>query len=311
MRIIVHTLCCALYILYSATIVFANINLSANEPDFQHTYLADMKPSQTFGLRPHSVFTNTSLISTSSLFNIPIFKHSSGLPKLANVRFITSDIRDAIDFGLAGLCARNGYPFVAAECTDGLPGNACPYSPDYVDKCYTPAEWCRRNGYTITAENCAKPKYLAVSCPKDKSLFQKCETDKARACQEDGYALNCESGYILDTTASCPYDSNYKSCVCNPCEGHDYTAEEAYAPGYRPLGPVCNSCGEMKYMRHNADCGDYVECECGGVGTACQSGTKKLFASCKACYEACPNGQLDRNYYWCGSALKCFLPPAN
>ena len=192
-----------------------------------------------------------------------------------------------------------------------MAGTPCPYTSDFVDACLTPEEWCRGNGYNITEADCVIPQYPINACPKDETFFSKCEVDNDRACKDENYALTCETGYILDTATSCPYDPNYKTCVCNPCEGYAYTAEEANAQGYEPFGIPCNSCGTMKYMRQPADCGEYVECDCGGIGTACWSGTKKLFSSCKSCYTACAEGQLDRNYYWCEGALKCFLPAIN
>ena len=228
--------------------------------------------------------------------------------KLANVRFIVGDERQEMTFDVAALCAQNGFAIAAESCGADLAGAFCPYSTDYTDKCFTPQEWCLNNNYTLSS--CPKPQYPASACPKDEALFRSCEIDNARACEEDGYFLTCELGQIADS-GSCPYDDTYHPCICNPCEGYAYTAEEANAQGYQPFGAVCNSCGTMKYMRLPADCGDKVECDCGGIGTACWSGTKKLYESCQSCYVPCPSGQLDRNYYWCGEALQCFLPSVN
>ena len=232
-------------------------------------------------------------------------------PQFANVYFITDTGRSSVEFDYAGLCGNLGYGVPAASCGDGLAGNSCPYTMEFVDVCLTPEEWCLGNDYTVAADDCTLPAYPTGTCPKSPDYFNKCEEDTARACSDSGYALTCETGMILDTSSSCPYDGNYKTCVCDPCTGFEYTAEEANAEGYVPFGPVCNACGEIKYMRQPADCGDYVECDCGGIGTACRSGTKKMFASCQSCYTPCAAGQLDRNYYWCDGALKCFLPSVN
>ena len=88
-------------------------------------------------------------------------------------------------------------------------------------------------------------------------------------------------------------------------------------------------------MRLPADCGSYVECDCGGIGTACWSGTKKLYASCQSCCEnrcsiadsdrkdgilyeyeecsgkycdiGCAMGYEDLDNYWCDGALRCLV----
>ena len=242
----------------------------------------------------------------------PVLPLSSSLPRFASVHFIISDNRDDMTFELGALCAQNGFPIAASSCGEGLVGNPCSYSSEYVDRCLTPQEWCRGNGYSLTPDSCIKPEYPADACPKDETLFKSCREDRDRACGDDGYFLNCENGKVIDENgASCPYDNNYKPCICDPCQGYEFTAEEATDQGYVPMGPVCNSCGEMKYMRQPADCGSFVECDCGGIGEACWSGSRKLFASCKDCYVPCPSGQLDRNYFWCEEALKCLLPAIN
>lgn len=190
-----------------------------------------------------------------------------------------------LDFNLSSACANMGYSVKASSCSSGSTGNPCPHSSDYVDKCLTPDEWCRENGYSVKAENCAKPSYPSGNCSKSSGYFKECVRDEQKACGEEGYYLTCNTGQVPDTSSSgCPYNSAYKKCVCNPCSGYEYTLAEAGAQGYRP-GPECNSCGTVKYMRLPADCGNYVECDCGGVGTACWSGTKKLFASCQSCCE--------------------------
>ena len=256
-------------------------------------------------------------------------------PQFANVYFITDTGRSSVEFDYAGLCGNLGYGVPAASCGDGLAGNSCPYTMEFVDVCLTPEEWCLGKGYTQTKSDCQIPQYPTDACPKSESLFQSCREDTARACGDAGYTLTCERGMIPDASSSCPYDGNYKTCVCNPCEGYNYSLSEANAQGYM-AGPSCNSCGTVKYMRLPADCGDYVECDCGGIGTACWSGTKKLFGSCQSCcenrctianedrqegilyeHEACSDKYCDvgcaMNYedldnYWCEGALKCLVP---
>lgn len=209
------------------------------------------------------------IVTASMLLSLLSFKVQ------ANVKFIVDNKPGELVFGYEALCVDKGYSVKASDCAEGMVGNSCPYSDEYVDKCLTPTEWCTANGYGKVASDCVKPEYPYEACPKDGTRFKSCLRDNGRACQEEDYYLVCnETGTIPDTSAAgCPYDTSYKKCVCNPCEGYTYTLAEATAQGY-VAGPSCNSCGTVKYMRLPADCGSYVECDCGGIGTACWSGTK-------------------------------------
>ena len=270
------------------------------------------------------------IVTASMLLSLLSFKVQ------ANVKFIVDNKLGELVFGYEALCVDKGYSVKASDCAEGMVGNSCPYSDEYVDKCLTPTEWCTANGYGKVASDCVKPEYPYEACPKDGTRFKSCLRDNGRACQEDDYYLVCnETGTIPDTSAAgCPYDTSYKKCVCNPCEGYTYTLAEATAQGY-VAGPSCNSCGTVKYMRLPADCGSYVECDCGGIGTACWSGTKKLYASCQSCCEnrcsiadsdrqdgilyeyeecsgkycdiGCAMGYEDLDNYWCDGALRCLV----
>lgn len=100
--------------------------------------------------------------------------------------------------------------------------------------------------------------------------------------------MSCPTGEVTDETVICPYDGSYKGCVCNPCEGYDYTAAEANAQGYHASTLVCNSCGTIKYKRVENSCNGYKECTYGGEGTdSCWRGETHLFKTCKA--EGCEN----------------------
>lgn len=254
----------------------------------------------------------------------------------ANVRFIVDNEYSPIEFDFESMCSQMGYGVPASSCADGMSGNSCPYTSDYVDACLTPEEWCRENGYSKLAADCVLPEYPQGECPKNSNYYSSCVSDVDRACREENYFLVCsDGGKILDSSATgCPYNNSYKPCICNPCEGYNYTLAEATAQGYA-AGPSCNSCGTVKYTRLLADCGSYVECDCGGIGTACWSGTKKLFASCQTCcenrcsiadgdridgilyeYEECSGKYCDvgcaMNYedldnYWCEGALRCWV----
>lgn len=254
----------------------------------------------------------------------------------ATVRFIVDNEYTPVEFGFEGMCAERGYSVKAADCADGMVGNSCPYTSDYVDSCLTSEEWCVQNGYPKLATDCVLPEYPQDECPKNENYYKSCLSNVDRACKEENYFAVCSgTGQILDTSASgCPYNNSYKPCICNPCEGYAYTLSEATAQGY-VAGPSCNSCGTVKYMRLPADCGSYVECDCGGIGAACWSGTKKLFASCQSCcenrcsisyadrqegilyeHETCSDKYCDvgcaMNYedldnYWCDGALRCLV----
>ena len=219
----------------------------------------------------------------------------------ASVYFLPNDsdrVEFKLNFDVAQKCLSMGYGVRTFRCVSWAIGNPCPYSSNYVDKCLSSGEWCQKNGYAVTAESCVKPFYPSETCEKNRQYYKECVRDEQRACGDEGYYLTCGVGQVLDTaSAGCPYNSAYKKCVCNPCVGYTYTLAEATAQGY-VAGPSCNSCGTVKYMRLPADCGSYVECDCGGNGTACWSGTKKLFASCQSCcankcsLASCPTGVL-------------------
>ena len=202
--------------------------------------------------------------------------------KLAAVHFIANDGGlkfGGQEFNPGDLCKSRGY--LHKGCPAGyIPGEACTEDSSFVKECIDPDTWCRGNGYNVTS--CTLPKYLSGKCPHSSTLYKSCETDNARACRDAGYASNCEVGKIGDR--ACPYDSKYKTCVCNPCAGFAYTSAQASAQGYVP-GEVCNSCGTMKYKRSEAPCDGFKTCDCGGATGAktCWSGTVKKFDTCKEC----------------------------
>ena len=254
----------------------------------------------------------------------------------ANVRFIVNNEYSPVEFDLGPMCAQMGFGVAASGCAEGMVGNSCPYTSDYVDACLTPEEWCIQNGYPKIAADCVLPEYPQDVCPKNDSYYKSCVSDVDQACRENDYFLVCgDVGKILDSSASgCPYNNSYKPCICDPCEGYTYTLAEATEQGY-VAGPHCNSCGTVKYMRFPADCGNYQECECGGIGASCWSGTKKMFESCQSCCEnrcsiayadrqegilyeheecsdkycdvGCAMNYEDLDNYWCDGALRCLV----
>jgi len=210
--------------------------------------------------------------------------------KLAAVHFITNDgglkfggsNPGGQEFNPGDLCKSRGY--LHKGCPAGyIPGEACTEDSSFVKECIDPDTWCRGNGYNVTS--CTLPKYLSGKCPHSSTLYKSCETDNARACRDAGYASNCEVGKIGDR--ACPYDSKYKTCVCNPCAGFAYTSAQASAQGYVP-GEVCNSCGTIKYKRTENACSGFKTCDCGGATGAktCWSGTVKKFDTCKECCDS-------------------------
>ena len=154
------------------------------------------------------------IVTASMLLSLLSFKVQ------ANVKFIVDNKPGELVFGYEALCVDKGYSVKASDCAEGMVGNSCPYSDEYVDKCLTPTEWCTANGYGKVASDCVKPEYPYEACPKDGTRFKSCLRDNGRACQEEDYYLVCnETGTIPDTSAAgCPYDTSYKKCVCNPCE---------------------------------------------------------------------------------------------
>lgn len=163
---------------------------------------------------------------------------------------------------------------------------------------------CQNDGFTIT--RCPDGQAASGICPYDNRYFTKCVSYE-QICKEQHYVTSCEEGKILDSSQTCSYESGYKKCICNPCDGYKYNIEDAIEDGYMIDGEPCNSCGDLKYKRKINECKGFVECDCGGeIGSAvCYSGSVKKFASCKAC--ACPNGTIDSSNYWCNGDLKCWL----
>lgn len=156
-----------------------------------------------------------------------------------------------------------------------------------------PEEMCKEEGYHITS--CTIPFYLSQQCPYHENYYRNCTEDKSRACLEAGYSADCPSGQIADST--CPFDSSFKKCKCNPCSGYDYSYIHATAEGYVTDGS-CFSCSMIKYKRKTNPCIGFYSCECGGeIGTStCKSGNVIKFANCKSCcanectYPSCPSG---------------------
>lgn len=239
------------------------------------------------------------------------------LTKLAAVHFITNDGQltfDDQEFQPGDLCLQNGYTF------KGCPANfiakePCPYDASYFKECIDPSNWCRDNGYTITS--CNVPTYLKDPCPNDNTLFKSCETDNIKACKDLGYSLTCEDGKIGDPNQTCPYNSSYKKCICNPCTGYAYTASEATAQGYI-MGDSCNSCGTLKYKRTPNPCDGFLECTEGGASGAsvCYSGSIKKFSECKVVCDAkfkydstnCTGGSKLSGASCGGKYEKCIAP---
>lgn len=331
MKIIVHNVSCAICSLVLATTASAGIIPPTNENDFfAYSSLIDiMKPSQSCKSRPQAVastvrpafsqFNNLRLIAVAEtgVFNDVWHPSSNGdvssTVKLAAVRFITDGSAyvkfDRQVFDVADLCADMNYKVAASSCGEGMvAGKVCAYSSEYVEACYEPTEWCLKYGYAKTVSSCASNEKPANPCPHNPEYYRSCENASNEICEAKGYYQACEEGKIPDETqAGCPEDSSYKKCVCNPCTGFNYTAEEASAAGYVPEDVVCNSCGTIKYKRRPADCGEFVECDCGGVGETCWSGSRKLFESCKDCNMPCEEGAVNINTYWCRRALKCWI----
>lgn len=236
--------------------------------------LTNITQNQTFESRPQAAIYS---------------KRPVSLTKLAAVHFITND--GQLNFGEQefkprDLCITAGY--IIKECPTGhIAVDTCPDDPSYFKSCIDKSTWCQNNDYKFNS--CKLPQYPSTPCPYDSTYYKSCETDNARACQELGYSLSCETGKISNSNDICPYDYRYKKCICNPCNGYDYTASEATEQGYT-MGESCNSCGTLKYKRTANPCNGYLECSEGGASGAsvCYSGTIKKFSECKQSCESCP-----------------------
>ena len=266
--------------------------------------LVDTSQNQTFESRPQA----------AAISKRPV---SSPFIKLAAVHFIANDGNLSFgnqEFLPEDICKQGGYTHKG--CPAGyVKGEACPEDGSYVKDCIDPDTWCKNNGYEVTG--CQVPQYPQGACPYGSGYYKSCETDNIRACKELGYSLTCEAGKVGDTNQSCPYNESYKKCVCNPCEGYDYTASEANAQGYTP-GEVCNSCGTMKYKRSANACDGFKECTDGGAAGAevCYSGSLKKFSECKEVCDSkfqydssnCTGDKVLTGNSCGGKYEKCILP---
>ena len=145
------------------------------------------------------------------------------------------------------------------------------------------AQQCINEGYELTS--CPEGSYPQHICPYNPDYFLQCGSPTPeQKCENEGYSLNCENGMSLDSSQTCPYNSNYKKCVCTNCSEYPFSLEEASITGYEPDGS-CNSCGTITYKRKNAECLGYFNCECGGeIGAkSCKSGSQTLYDKCKEC----------------------------
>ena len=107
------------------------------------------------------------IVTASMLLSLLSFKVQ------ANVKFIVDNKPGELVFGYEALCVDKGYSVKASDCAEGMVGNSCPYSDEYVDKCLTPTEWCTANGYGKVASDCVKPEYPYEACPKDGTRFKR------------------------------------------------------------------------------------------------------------------------------------------
>ena len=202
-------------------------------------------------------------------------------------------------------CQNEGYSLTSCPAGSAAVG-ICPYNSGYYSGCKSYEELCKQDNYYKT---CSGGMVLDTdqSCDYDSS-YKKCISSE-EACVSEGYQSSCEDGKILDPGQVCSSNSAYKKCECDPCEGYEYSYEEATAQGYEVDGEACKSCGVMKYKRKVKECLGFSVCDCGGeIGTTeCWSGQQQMFLNCKACVEECDSGEIDLNNYWCNGDLKCIF----
>lgn len=181
-------------------------------------------------------------------------------------------------------------------------------------------EKCIAAGYPVTTCPAGSASKESERCPYSfgKSYYKKCYS-YSELCQKEGYVLTCPEGKELSTSSVCPYDSLYAKCECSPCVGYLYTEAEANSEGYIADGEACISCGEYKYKRKINSCNgfDYDVSNCGISscgrleGNTCQSGSTIKYQKCEACaapVPSCDAPMVNVENYWCGNALKCWMP---
>ncbi len=173
-----------------------------------------------------------------------------------------------------------------------------------------------------TIENsCPEIGYNVTSCPEGQVPYDKCPLASGyyKSCKKicEGYEQSCPDGKVPDVSQYCSYDHSYIKCVCDECEGYDYTYIQATTGGYVVEGEGCQSCEELRYKRKENPCDgyDYDASNCGVTscgtlsGNTCQSGTIVKYAECKSCpAPSCSSTEWNLDSYWCNGALRCWLP---
>lgn len=92
------------------------------------------------------------IVTASMLLSLLSFKVQ------ANVKFIVDNKPGELVFGYEALCVDKGYSVKASDCAEGMVGNSCPYSDEYVDKCLTPTgmvhgQRLRQSGFRLRSRN--------------------------------------------------------------------------------------------------------------------------------------------------------------
>lgn len=235
--------------------------------------------------------------------------------KFNNYKIISLSLISCLSFSSLSFAAAYYLPEYESKW-GGFAGTEAPLfnnSNDTLNK-------CADAGYTISACPAGSTAKTNERCPYsiDKNYYKKCYT-YAELCLKDGYTLTCETGYEPDLSHACPVDSVYVKCQCAACPGYNYSEEEANAEGYIADGEPCLSCGENKYKRKNNPCSgfdyDISNCgvsDCGTLeGETCQSGAVVKYKKCTPCpapVPSCDSPAVSVENYWCGSALKCWMP---
>lgn len=294
------------YLLFISVCLLLSAHVQANEINltFGPSRTASGKdihtPHTSIELKPISHFDSPG-VKIAAVCSIGGGGCASLLPGLANSNgnFFFDPVQQ---------CKDDGY--IKTTCPAGtIAENECPYQKGYYQSCSSSEESCKNRGYIQTY--CTAPAYLTDPCPDNPNYYKSCSEDNGKACEENGFSDDCEPGKIADTTSTCPYNSAYTACKCNPCTGYGYTLEQAQTDGWHIMGDACNSCGELKYMREADICSGFYACndEGGEAGAdTCMSGDTKMFSSCKTVSKECAAGFLNMDKYWCEGALRCYLP---
>jgi len=231
----------------------------------------------------------------NSLVNIkpnPTTKSKPSNIKFASVSFITNDYRPRFTYisKEAEQCLDEGYN--VTSCPGLLPGDICPYEPNYMNGC------CDLEYKHTNKDSCIAP--LSVD-EKACGGKYRCYCDKTKYSYGDN--KTCESPTIFNNE-SCEYGGKtyYSGCTC-PSEYDEECLAIDNLVGY---GDSCTVNGKTYYKNCACKNGYNLSCEITGPqnsGNYCLLNGVKYFNACKT-YEE--NEEI--NFEYTGDVQSLSLP---